>query len=258
MSADTAIENQPSQLTPLTGLSKLAQDSTVWKVLSDLTIFSNARETVSAHITTPFDRLTPKEKVKKRPDGYDYIESSWMDKEFKTQSPLYATELVHYSEGHGWITIVVRLTDRVTGNSELGASSARIMVKSGTGLEPTFKDIIDKGNNVASALTKAIKNAQSRFGIGADVYGKRESVITDAERERYESMLKIIKSLAPAKAQIFAEQWKELGTDYTDYLDKWQTFVDRTKRPAEDLVTGNNKSHSSSTSQPTGKVNVTI
>ena len=237
-------------------LTKISEGSEIWKVLSDLTVLSNAKSIVLDHITAPFNIPTPKEKVKKRPDGYDYIESSWMDKEFKTQSPIYSHELVHYSEGHGWITIIVRLTDRTTGNSELGASSARIMVKSGTGLEPTFKDIIDKGNNVASALTKAIKNAQSRFGIGADVYGKRESAITDQERDRYESMSKTIKSLAPSKQSIFEEQWKELGTDYTDFLDRWQIFVDRIKRPAEDQVTGP-KSQTSSTSKETvGKVNI--
>lgn len=180
------------------------------------------------HVKSPFDIPTPREKVKKRPDGFDYVESSWMDRGFKAHSPLYASELLHYSESHGWITCIVRLTDRITGNSELGGASVRIQVKRGASDEPSFRDIVDKGNNVAAVITRAIKNAQSRFGHAADVYGKREAAQTDDEKQRYKSLYEmILKNHSQARAQQFEQGWLELGADFSEYLDKWETYMSK-------------------------------
>jgi hypothetical protein len=189
----------------------------------------NMLSELTTYVNSPFDVSTPKEKVKKRPDGYDYIESSWMDKQFKSHSPLYAYELLHYSENHGWVTCIVKLTDRITGNSELGGASVRIQVRQGAGAEPTFRDIIDKGNNIAAVVTRACKNAQSRFGHGADIYGKREAVRTKEENERYDDFLRSLKKLSPNKVDLFKDGWEELGADFSDYLDKWQIFIDKLK-----------------------------
>jgi hypothetical protein len=133
----------------------------------------------------------------------------------------------------GWIDIIVSLRDRITGNVELGAGSARIQVRSGSGEVPGFRDVIDKGNNLKSALTNAIKNAQSRFGVSADIYGKRESIRTDEERKRYKSMYDKILSISPQRAQMFAASWEELGVDFTEYLDRWQVYIDRNTPSAE-------------------------
>jgi hypothetical protein len=197
---------------------------------------SESLSALTAYITSPFDIPTPKEKVKKRPDGFDYIESSWMDKQFKSHSPLYASEILHYSENHGWITCIVRLTDRISGNSELGGASVRIQVKRDAGPEPSFRDIIDKGNNVAAVITRAIKNAQSRFGIGADIYGKREAVRTEDEKKRFKENLKVLKTIAPNRAQNFQEGWDELGADFSDYLDSWDFFISKVKETKNSTV----------------------
>jgi len=210
----------------------LGEVSETLKAVANIEMMKNFQAVVTEHITSPFDVLTPKEKVKKRLDGYDYVESSWMDKSFKTHSPLYSSELLHYSENMGWVTAIVKVTDRVTGNSELGGSSVRIQVKQGT-LEPTFRDIIDKGNNVAAVITRAIKNAQSRFGHSADIYGKRESVRTEDEKQRFTSMLNRITIISKDRARLFQEQWNGLGTDYTEFLEKWQIYIDRNKTLAE-------------------------
>ena len=206
------------------------------RILANLTTLRTNKElfqsVVTEYITSPFDVPTPKEKIKKRPDGFDYIESTWMDKQFKEYSPLYSIDLLHYSENMGWVTAIVHVTDRIAGNSELGGSSVRIQVKKGT-LEPTFRDIVDKGNNVAAVITRAIKNAQSRFGHGADVYGKRESARTNEENERYDVLLKEITKINKDRAKLFREGWEELGTDYTEFLDKWQIYIDRNQKFTE-------------------------
>ena len=89
------------------------------------------------------------------------------------------------------------------------------------------------GNNLKSALSKAIKNAQSRFGVSADVYQKRESVPSDGERQRFETILAQIAKISPSRAKIFQDQWADLGTDWSEFMDKWQVYVDRnTVKPA--------------------------
>lgn len=203
--------------------------SDVAKTMASLALLKeqDVRDIVVEHITSPFDIETPKEKVKRRPDGFDYIESSWLDKVTKEHMPLYKYSMLHVSESLGWIDVIVSLEDRSTGNVELGAGSARIQVRQGVMDNPGFRDVVDKGNNLKAALTNAIKNAQSRFGFGADIYGKREGLRSKEDLERYKKLLTSIKALSPSKAQVFEEQWNELGADFTDFLDGWQYFVDR-------------------------------
>jgi len=207
-----------------------------WSVYSNINIMKEDRfrDIVTEHVTSLYDVRTPKEKIKKRPDGFDYIESVWMDKTFKEFSPIYEYNLEHINESLGWIDVVVSLKDRITGNVELGAGSARIQVRKGTGNEPGFQDVIDKGNNLKSALTNACKNAQSRFGTGAVVYGKRESTKAPDEIKRYQQMSSAIKRINPSRAQMFEEQWNDLGVDFTEFLDRWQVYVDR-YTPAENI-----------------------
>lgn len=206
----------------------------VSKALLDLSLDNDYTEALKKHVLKPFDIETPPEKIRKRPDGWDYVESSYMDHQTKEHIPLYEYSLLHCSYQDGWINIIVSLKDRITGNIELGADSARVQVRQGTN-NPNFRDIVDMGNNLKSALSKAIKNAQSRFGFSADVYGKRESIPTNEERARYDEILNIINSISPSRAQIFKDQWAGLGTDWSEFLDKWQIYVDRNK-PKEATV----------------------
>jgi hypothetical protein len=210
-------------------LSKTQGFTKALETLGNLSVITDSiRESVYNYISKPKEVKTPAEKVKKRPDGFDYVEASWMDYQSKQHMPLYEHQLLHVSFQHGWINIIISLTDKITGNVELGADSARIMVKRDAE-EPTFRDIIDMGNNLKSALSKAIKNAQSRFGVSADVYQKRESEPTVDERKRFETMLVQVKDISPSRAQILRDQWAGLGTDWSDFLDKWQVYVDRNK-----------------------------
>lgn len=198
------------------------------------------RDELRNFITSPYDNKTPPEKVKKRPDGYDYVESSYMDYETKKFMPLYEYKLLHTASDMGWITIIVSLTDRTTGNTELGAGSARIQVSRGVET-PGFRDVIDMSNNVKAALTNAIKNAQSRFGIAADIYQRRESIPDDAERKRFDELKKLIYAISPTRAKMFADQWQDLGTDWTEFLDKWQVYVDRNSTNKQESTTINNE-----------------
>lgn len=202
---------------PIEGFEHLGQ-------LAELT--AESKQKLFDYISQPKEIKTPAEKVKKRPDGFDYVESSWMDYQAKKFMPLYEYKLIHISMDHGWINVIVSLKDKITGNVELGADSARIMVKKDADA-PSFRDIIDMGNNLKSALSKAIKNAQSRFGISADVYQKRESEPTEVERQKYNALVKEVQAISPTYAEIMKRDWSNLGTDWSDFLDKWQVYVDR-------------------------------
>jgi hypothetical protein len=221
-------DHSPSSVTGQAG-SNANSATEVIKALINLSLDKENTEALRQHIASPFDIKTPPEKVKKRPDGYDYVEGSYMDFQTKQFMPLYRYSLVNVQIVEGWINVIVSLEDRITGNVELGADSARIQVKRDAE-QPTFRDIIDMGNNLKSALSKAIKNAQSRFGISADIYGRRESAPTDLQRERFESLCKEIKDISPARAQTYVEQWKELGTDWDEFMDKWQIYVERNRK----------------------------
>jgi len=224
----TTLDHQPSGVTGSAGSNSLV-GSEVFKALVSLSLDQASADVIKTHIAVPFDIKTPPEKVKKRPDGYDYVEGSYMDFQTKQFMPLYKYSLLNLQIVEGWINVVVSLEDRTTGNIELGADSARIQVKRDAE-QPTFRDIIDMGNNLKSALSKAIKNAQSRFGISADIYGRRESAPTDDQRARFESLLKEITDISPSRAKTFQDSWKELGTDWDEYLDKWQIYVDRNRK----------------------------
>lgn len=211
-----------------TGLSRSKTAELIEALTNVILIKSQGhfRDELRNYITAPYDQKTPKEKVKKRPDGYDYVESSFMDFETKKFMPLYKYKLLNLTWELGWINCIVSLKDRITGNTELGAGAARIQVNRGIE-EPGFRDVIDMSNNVKAALTNAVKNAQSRFGISADVYQRRESIPTEDERKRFELMKTQVYEINATRAKMFAEQWTNLGTDWSEFLDRWQVYVDR-------------------------------
>lgn len=223
-----------------------SKDNEVARALANLTVVTDYKETASEYISQPFSDKTPPEKVKKRPDGFDYVESSWMDFQTKKFMPFYKYQLLHTSFEMGFVNVIISLEDRITGNTELGAGSARIQVSRGVS-EPGFRDVIDMSNNIKAALTNAIKNAQSRYGIAADIYQKRESIPSDPERTRKNTMEKELNRVDPTKAKVFSEQWNTLGTDFSTFLDRWQVYLDR-----------KNQSHNSVTDAKSDKKKVNI
>ncbi len=218
----------PTPQTPETLSS--GRHSEMIEALANVSLFQeHFRAVLRDYIATPYDHKTPPEKVKLRPDGYDYVESSYMDFETKNFMPLYKYKLLKEEVYLGWIRCYVSLKDRITGNTELGSGAARIQVSRGI-KEPAWGDVLDMGNASKAALTNAIKNAQSKFGTAADVYRKRESVPTNEERDRFESMKSQIYNINATRAKQFAEKWALLGTDWTDFLDAWQVYVDRNQK----------------------------
>lgn len=184
---------------------------------------------VSKYVTHPYTISTPPEKVKKRPDGFDYVSESYMVMTFKKITPLYRWKVLEVRPIMEALTVqaTVELTDMRTGNTEVGVGAARIQISkeakerflSGKQDRIMPFDLVDYDKNCKSALTQARKNALRNFGIAADVYNKRDEVATDEEKERYQALLSRI---PVARREMFKNQWKDLGAEYSDFLDKWE------------------------------------
>jgi hypothetical protein len=130
---------------------------------------------------------TDRNYIKAKFGGHVYIVNTYMDDTFKKYYPIHHMEIVSGPDiilGY-WVTFTVKIKAYLTPSiyiSELGTAGARLQIpeqmskaiKSGQMniSQVTPLDFIDMGNDCKSALTKAIANCQSRFGVGADVYNK--------------------------------------------------------------------------------------
>lgn len=215
--ANTAMVKQ----SPQTGLGMAQlppsfQNNPVANAYTSLNLPGEVEKILTDYIKAPFEKETPKEKVSKRPDGLDYVEGSYMDHLFKEHTKLYETDLLFVQPTNfGWVYCGVRLKDRKTGNSEVGVGGARIQIKRGTEI-PDYKSIVDFDKNIKSALSQAIKDAQKRFGYCADIYDRRESEISELDRERYLELLKRI----PFEIRDRVEtKWKDMKSGYSEWLD---------------------------------------
>lgn len=168
---------------------------------------------------------TPRDYVKSKPiGGRDmlYVPATYMDNEFKNSSPLYKNDFAFPPfVFQNWIIVGVKLTDML-GNTELGLKAHRIQfnadkkkaVQSGQmdiGQLTPF-DMIDVGNDVSACLTEAIKNAQSRFGIAADIYNKQ--ILSPEQLEELEKDFKMYLDTIqnPVKKSKIVQEWKECKT----------------------------------------------
>jgi len=44
-----------------------------------------------------------------------------------------------------------------------------------------------------------------------------------------------LNTISPAKAKLLKEQWDALGTDFSEFLDRWQVFVDKQARSGPEV-----------------------
>jgi hypothetical protein len=193
-------------------------ESTIAPSLVNIAMVNEAREKLVEIINRPFEEKTPKTKVKRRPDGYDYVSGSYMASKFKEHNPLYEyTELpvIVIHRELLYITATVRLRSRVTGNTEVGAGAARITisVKAKELFEKGQKtsilpfDLIDLDSNVKSALEEARKNAEREFGIAADIFRRQEVEPTKEQQEAFDQLIEDHYGDDIVKRQAVKEQW---------------------------------------------------
>lgn len=189
-------------------------------------VFRKFRESV-------MNQKTPKEYIGDK-FGQAFVSYPYMDDAFKTHFPAYE---FHFAFPpimfQNFILVGVELKDKVTGNVELGLKAHRIQIKKDkkdaiengrmTMADLTPFDVIDFGNDSAAALTDAIKNAESRFGICADVYRKivysKEEL--DTLNSRFNTVIEKIEQ--PLLKRKIIENWNALKGNKEEFLNKLES-----------------------------------
>jgi hypothetical protein len=120
-------------------------------------------------------KKTPPKYIKNK-GGYDYAEFAYMldemDKAHPIRSEIITTD--EFNEKYLVYRVAVRVTDLASGEARSGVDSHPIVAydaKSEGGSQkdiPTIRELM--GNAYKAALSKALRNAYSNFGVSADLY----------------------------------------------------------------------------------------
>ncbi len=205
-------------------MPKKATDSLVLNGEMDIAI--QKRETIS-------NTSTPKQMIKKRADGFDYVEEAYMrsmlDKVYPDWSWLPAPDNAVQFLGSEWVVVqgVLEITEEESGRKRrfFSPGAARVQFKSG---QPhTTENVIDIDKNVASANSYAFKRACNRLAhIADDIYRKqvRTDFMTEEQEEAYDDLLKTAKDVGMKMTRL--AQWKNAKeTIYqSNYVDAFNSF----------------------------------
>tara|TARA_Y100000310_G_scaffold332421_1_gene407965 strand:- start:496 stop:1131 length:636 start_codon:yes stop_codon:yes gene_type:complete len=118
---------------------------------------------------------TPKNQVKSRPDGFDYVEDTWMRQQLNEIYPIWSwTKGKLQFLGSEWVIASGELQVVDKGGivrKYISHGGARIQFKRGKPHTPDF--VVDIDKNVASANTNALKRAINRLcNVADDIYRK--------------------------------------------------------------------------------------
>ena len=139
---------------------------------------------------------TPSWAVKRRPDGFDYVEEGYMRNKLNEIYPIWSWEAVGSGVqfiGAEWAVVTAELVvvDNGIPRKFFSPGAARIQFKKG--LPHTPDNVVDIDKNLASANTNAFKRACNRLGnIADDVYRKHveDLTLTPEQIEEVEEMIK--------------------------------------------------------------------
>jgi len=125
------------------------------------------------------ERTTPKAYVKRRPDGFDYLEEGYMrneglNKNFPVWSWSSGGDNPVQFLGSEWVIVcgVLEIIDEGVPRKFFSPGAARVQFKRGSTHTP--ENVVDIDKNVASANTNAFKRAINRLtNFGDDIYRKQ-------------------------------------------------------------------------------------
>ena len=147
---------------------------------------------------TPKVDGTGRKIVDRRPDGYDYIIEAWMRQELDKMFPGWSWEMGGPPQflGSEWVFVwgTLSIIDENLAPFNINPPIRKFSATNGVRVKfkrdapHTAENIIDVGNDVASANSKAFKKAVNQLThIGDDVYGKR---VEEEGSGSYEEVLK--------------------------------------------------------------------
>jgi hypothetical protein len=179
---------------------------------------------------------TPPKLIKKRPDGFDYVEENYMramlDKLYPDWSWLPAPSNSVQFLGSEWIIVsgVLEITEEESGRKRrfFSPGAARVQFKSGR--EHTAENVIDIDNNVGSANTFAFKRAINRLThIADDVY--RKQIKTDfLAKDQTDMFSELIKDAEKQNMKMTRlAKWRNALKDdlyQSNFDDAYQTLLE--------------------------------
>jgi hypothetical protein len=139
---------------------------------------------------------TPSWAVKRRPDGFDYVEEGYMRNKLNEIYPIWSWEAVGSGVqfiGAEWAVVTAELVvvDNGIPRKFFSPGAARIQFKKGSPHTP--ENVVDIDKNLASANTNAFKRACNRLvNIADDVYKKHieDLTLTPEQIEEVEELIK--------------------------------------------------------------------
>mgnify|MGYP003110907013 CR=1 FL=1 len=120
------------------------------------------------------NRKTPKVFVKKKGDGFDYVDEAYMREQLNSLYPVWSWK-IDKSEmlGAEWCIVTGTLSVYDAGVPRTFSSIGAARVQFKRGQEHTAENVVDIDKNVASANTNAFKRAINRLcNIADDIYQK--------------------------------------------------------------------------------------
>jgi len=182
--------------------------------------FNAFRERLYGIVTELKKKETPRKHVKKRGDGFDYPDFAYMVEEMDKFHPNRKEEFAFQPQiiGRNAILVGVIVSDNITHEIRVGIDAHRLTFKKGEEKNPD--NVIDIGNDAKSALTEALRNAYSRFGVCADVYNKQLQVGPSPENiKSLESMYQSIKQYTTVHPHL-KKWWNQVVEDFDTQTPK--------------------------------------
>ena len=188
-------------------------------------------------------KKTPPKQIKQK-GGYNYAEFAYMLDEMDRLHPL-RSEIItsdEFNEKYLIYNVRVQVTDITTGESRAGVDTHAVVAynakSDGGGLKDpsTFRELM--GNAHKAALTKALRNAYSNFGVAADLYQTflaEES--TKVQKERFYEFDKFIDEKVIPNSERAQMWWKQIRQEWEQqdettadmYLDSLQPTITKLK-----------------------------
>jgi len=190
-----------------------------------------------------------REIIKKRPDGYDYLPETYMRSKLDQHFPGWSWVMggppqfigTEWTFVWGTLSIIDEHLLAFNINPPIrkysGTNGVRVKFKSGA--PHTAENVIDIGNDVAAANSKALKIAINRLTrVGDDVYGKRideegagslEEIImaTNEPGKAKDMFLKYIDSRHILVSKVLAILGVKSLDEIADYRQAYQTLKDK-------------------------------
>ena len=165
------------------------------KAVSDLTVkYGTTKEAIQETHRIASAGRNPATQIKKRPDGYDYVEEGYMRKKLNDIYPIWSWELdeIQFLGGEWvWARGTLIIDDHGVVRKYGAAASHRITYK--RGVPHTPENIIDIGNNIKASNSDAFKVAANRLcNIADDVYRKQVELpkpLTESQKGEIDQLL---------------------------------------------------------------------